>query len=106
MAQNAANMQDAARFIWMDGAQVPWRDANVHIMTHSLHYGLAVFEGVRCYQTARGSACFRLDDHIVRLYRSAKILGMDAKVPMQDLTRACVELVRANAQPECYIRPL
>jgi branched-chain amino acid aminotransferase len=97
---------ELARHVWMDGELVPWRDANVHIMTHSLHYGLAVFEGIRCYATKRGPACFRLDDHLVRLYRSAKILGMGVSIPFADLARACLDLVRANEQPECYIRPL
>src|SRR5438132_3308686 len=96
---------ELARYIWMDGELVPWKDATVHIMTHSLHYGLAVFEGIRCYATARGPACFRLDEHMVRLYRSARILGMGVSVPIAELTKACLELVRANEQPECYIRP-
>jgi branched-chain amino acid aminotransferase len=97
---------ELARTVWMDGELVPWREATVHIMTHSLHYGLAVFEGIRVYKTRRGSAAFRLDEHMVRLYRSAKILGMDVPLPIQDLTRACIEVVKANEQDECYIRPL
>ncbi len=102
----ASEAPELARYVWMDGEMVPWRDAPVHIMTHSLHYGLAVFEGIRCYQTRRGPACFRLDDHMVRLYRSAKILGMEVPIPIERFTRACVDLVKANGQPECYIRPL
>jgi branched-chain amino acid aminotransferase len=97
---------ELAKYVWMDGELVPWRDANIHIMTHSLHYGLAVFEGIRVYATRRGPACFRLDEHLRRLYRSAKILGMQVGPSIEELTRACIELVKANEQPECYIRPL
>jgi branched-chain amino acid aminotransferase len=90
----------------MDGAQVAWRDANVHVMTHSLHYGIAVFEGIRCYATPRGPAIFRLDEHMTRLFRSAKICGMEIPYSREELSRACVALIRANEQDECYIRPL
>ncbi len=94
------------KLVWMDGERVPWGEANVHIMTHSLHYGLAVFEGIRCYKTPRGSGCFRLDDHMVRLYRSAKILGMEVPWKIEQLTKAALDLVRENGQEECYLRPL
>ncbi len=94
------------KFVWMDGDKVPWAEANVHIMTHSLHYGLAVFEGIRCYNTPRGPAAFRLDEHMMRLYRSAKICGLEPPYPIADLTAAVLDLLRTNAQPECYIRPI
>ncbi|HVY62252.1 MAG TPA: branched-chain amino acid transaminase [Planctomycetota bacterium] len=106
MAQTQSGMQDAARYIWMDGERVPWRDANVHVMTHSLHYGIAVFEGIRCYATPRGPAIFRLEEHMTRLWRSAKICGMEIPYSRAELARACIDLVRANEQQECYIRPI
>ena len=106
MATTQAQGLEAARYIWMDGQQVPWRDANVHIMTHSLHYGIAVFEGIRCYSTPRGPAIFRLDAHLTRLYRSAKIVGMEIPYSREQLASACLELIRANEQHECYIRPI
>ena len=99
-------VQEVARYIWMDGANVPWQDANVHIMTHSLHYGIAVFEGIRAYPTARGPAVFRLEEHMTRLFRSAKIVGMDIPYTREQLSRACLDLVRANEQEECYLRPI
>jgi branched-chain amino acid aminotransferase len=94
------------KYVWMDGDRVPWAEANVHIMTHSLHYGLAVFEGIRVYKTPRGSGAFRLDDHMVRLYRSAKIVGLDVPWKIEAMTKAALDLVRENGQEECYIRPL
>ncbi len=106
MATSSGGMQDAARHIWMDGQLVPWRDANVHIMTHSLHYGIAVFEGIRCYSTARGPAIFRLDEHLTRLYHSAKIVGMEIPYGREQLAQACRELIVSNEQKECYIRPI
>ena len=92
--------------IWMDGQLVPWGDANVHILTHSLHYGSGVFEGIRAYETRKGPAIFRLSDHIRRLFASAKIYTIDIPYTPQQLIDACKETVRANELPACYLRPL
>jgi len=92
--------------IWMDGRFVDWDDANVHILTHTLHYGLGVFEGVRCYDTARGSAVFRLEDHTKRLFDSAKILGMEIPFTEDQINEAIKETIRINGLKECYIRPI
>lgn len=94
-------------WIWMDGDFVPWDEAQVHVLTHTLHYGLGVFEGIRCYATdGGGSAIFRLDAHNRRLFDSARILGMDIPFPVEQVAEACVEAVRKNGFPECYLRPL
>ncbi|MGH7859723.1 MAG: branched-chain amino acid transaminase [Candidatus Binatia bacterium] len=93
--------------IWLDGRLVPWDEARVHVLTHTLHYGFGVFEGIRCYQTAGGrSAIFRLREHNERLFDSAHILGLRMPFSRDDIERACVETVRANRLKECYIRPL
>ena len=92
--------------IWMDGNLVNWDDATVHILTHTLHYGSGVFEGIRCYPTAQGGAVFRLTDHMVRLFNSAKILMMEIPYSLDDLVEATKETVRANNLDACYIRPL
>jgi branched-chain amino acid aminotransferase len=92
--------------IWMNGTLVDWADAKIHIASHVIHYGSGVFEGARCYQTPRGSACFRLDAHMRRLYDSARIYRMDPQVDEATLTEAVLETIRANAQKACYIRPL
>lgn len=93
-------------YIWMDGEMVPWDDANVHLLTHSLHYGLGVFEGIRCYATKQGPAVFRLTDHMRRLHRSAKIHLMQMNYSVDELVEATKEVVRANSVDACYIRPL
>lgn len=91
----------------MDGKLVPWHEANVHVLTHTLHYGMGVFEGIRCYRTQNGtSAIFRLDEHIERLFASAKILGMEVPYSPKDLTDATLSVVRENQLEECYIRPI
>ena len=93
--------------IWMDGRFVDWDDAKVHVLTHTLHYGVGVFEGIRCYQTKAGrSAIFRLPEHTRRLFDSAKILGLKIPFSAEEIERACVETVRVNRLRECYIRPL
>ncbi len=97
---------DKVEKIWMDGELVNWDDANVHILTHTLHYGCGVFEGVRAYQTSRGAAIFRLRDHIERLFNSAKIFMIDIPYTVDELCAATVELVRVNALDSCYIRPI
>ncbi|RIK07765.1 MAG: branched chain amino acid aminotransferase [Acidobacteria bacterium] len=93
-------------YIWMDGDLVPWDDANVHLLTHSLHYGLGVFEGIRCYATKQGPAVFRLTDHMRRLHRSAKIHLMQMNYSVDELVEATKNVVRANSVDACYIRPL
>ena len=97
---------DKVEKIWMDGELVNWDDANVHILTHTLHYGCGVFEGVRAYQTDRGAAVFRLRDHIERLFNSAKIFMIDIPYTVDELCEATVELVRVNDLDSCYIRPI
>ncbi len=92
--------------IWMDGELVDWDDANVHILTHSLHYGSGVFEGIRAYATSRGPAVFRLTDHITRLFDSAKVYLIEIPFSVDDLVEAVKETVRVNALESCYIRPI
>ncbi|MGH9157580.1 MAG: branched-chain amino acid transaminase [Acidimicrobiales bacterium] len=92
--------------IWMDGDLVDWDDAKIHILTHSLHYGCGVFEGIRAYATASGPAVFRLTDHIVRLFDSAKIFMLDIPYSIEQLIAATKETVRVNGLDSCYIRPL
>ena len=92
--------------IWMNGSMVEWAEAKIHIASHVIHYGSGVFEGARCYATPRGSACFRLDTHMRRLYDSAKIYRMEPQVPLDVLTEAVLETIRANSFKACYIRPI
>jgi branched-chain amino acid aminotransferase len=92
--------------IWMDGHKVPWRDANVHVLTHTLHYGVGAFEGIRAYETPKGTAIFRLEDHIQRLFDTAHILHMDIPYEQATIRDACVENVRENKLDSAYIRPL
>jgi branched-chain amino acid aminotransferase len=99
-------MADRDGFIWYDGKLVPWRDATTHVLTHTLHYGLGVFEGVRCYKTVNGPALFRLRDHTERLLRSARIFGMNIPYSKEQLDAAHKEVVRANNLDSCYVRPL
>jgi branched-chain amino acid aminotransferase len=92
--------------IWMNGTLVDWADATIHIASHVVHYGSGVFEGARCYDTPRGSATFRLDAHLNRLFDSAKIYRMEPKFSYSDLHKATMETIRANQFKACYIRPL
>jgi len=94
------------KLIWMDGKLVPWEKANVHVLTHTLHYGLGVFEGIRCYETDKGSAVFRLKDHIRRLENSAKLVGMKLPYSAEQLASAVQQTIKANEIVECYIRPI
>lgn len=100
------SFSDRDGFIWSDGNMVPWRDATTHVLTHTLHYGLGVFEGVRAYETAEGTAIFRLEDHTDRLFRSAHILGMKIPFDRETLNQAQIEVVRRNELSSAYIRPL
>jgi branched-chain amino acid aminotransferase len=90
----------------MDGKLVAWEDAKVHVMVHSLHYGLAVFEGIRCYKGKNGSAVFRLDEHIDRLFDSAHIFQMEIPYTKAQIKDAVLQTIRANKLSECYVRPL
>lgn len=90
----------------MDGKLVPWDKANVHILTHTLHYGLGAFEGIRCYSTPKGPAIFRLDEHVTRLFQSAHIFQMEIPFSEADIRKAIIDTVRKNKLKECYIRPL
>jgi branched-chain amino acid aminotransferase len=100
------SMADRDGFIWHDGRLVPWREATTHVLTHSLHYGLAVFEGVRAYNTQIGTAIFRLKEHTDRLFNSAHIYRMMIPYTRQQLMEAQREVVRANDLESCYIRPI
>jgi branched-chain amino acid aminotransferase len=92
--------------VWMNGKIVNWADATIHVASHVIHYGTAVFEGMRCYETPKGSAFFRLDAHMRRLFDSARIYRMEYALDQTALTKAVVETVQANGLPACYIRPL
>jgi branched-chain amino acid aminotransferase len=92
--------------IWMNGTLVDWADAKIHIASHVIHYGSGVFEGARCYSTPRGSACFRLDAHMRRLFDSCKIYRMEPQLDVATLTDAVLETIRGNAFKACYIRPI
>ena len=100
------SMADKDGFIWFDGKLVPWREANIHVLTHSLHYGLAVFEGLRTYNTVDGPAIFRLPEHTERWFNSAKIYMMKMPYDVDTLMAAHCETVRANKLDSCYLRPI
>ena len=100
------SMADRDGHIWYDGKLVPWRDANTHVLTHSLHYGLAVFEGVRAYKTVNGTSIFRLKEHTDRLFNSAHIYLMKIPYTREQIMEAQKEVVRANELEACYIRPI
>jgi branched-chain amino acid aminotransferase len=100
------SMADRDGFIWMDGDLKPWRECTTHVLTHTLHYGVGCFEGVRAYATPRGTAVFRLEDHTKRLFNSAKILGMKIPFTPEQVNAAICEVVKTNKLRECYIRPM
>ncbi len=100
------SMSDRDGKIWMDGQLVDWRDAKIHVLTHTLHYGCGAFEGVRAYKTERGTAIFRLPEHTERLFNSAKILRMQIPFTPAQVMAAQREVVRVNALESCYLRPL
>jgi branched-chain amino acid aminotransferase len=99
-------MHDRDGWIWYDGRLVPWREATTHVLTHSLHYGLAVFEGIRAYATPRGAVVFRLDDHLERLSGSAHVYGMPMPYDRATLRAACIGIVKANGLDSGYVRPI
>jgi len=99
-------MLKASEKIWMDGRLVNWGDANVHVLTHTLHYGVGAFEGIRCYKTAAGPAIFRLDEHVDRLFASAHILQIVIPYTREQIVEAIKDTVRINRLESCYIRPI
>lgn len=92
--------------IWMNGKLVPFKDAKVHVLTHALHYSTSIFEGIRCYDTPKGSAIFRLEEHVDRLFKSAKLYSMKMEFSKKELLDAIIKTVKASKLKECYIRPL
>ncbi len=94
------------RWIWMNGKLLKWEEAKVHVLSHALHYGTAVFEGIRCYKTSRGPAVFRLPEHIQRFFDSAKIIRMALPYSKRELEEAVLQVIRENQVEECYIRPI
>src|SRR6266480_1572404 len=92
--------------IWMNGELIDWADAKIHVGSHGLHYGSGVFEGIRAYETPKGSAVFRLTDHLQRLNDSARLLNMQLGYSLEELRSACMELIGANGVRECYLRPI
>ena len=92
--------------IWFNGEFVPWGEANIHVLSHVVHYGSSVFEGIRCYSTAKGPAVFRLQDHVRRLFDSAKIYRMEIPYTQEEVCAAVLETIRTNGLKECYIRPV
>jgi len=100
------SMSDRDGVIWFDGKMVPWREANVHVLTHTLHYGMGVFEGVRAYETDKGPAIFRLKEHTNRLFDSAKIMNMEIPFSKEEITQAQLASVRDNNLDSAYLRPM
>jgi len=92
--------------VWMNGKLVPFKNANVHVLTHALHYSTAVFEGIRCYNTPNGSAIFRLQEHVDRFFNSAKLYSMKIKYSKKQISDAIIKTVKASGLKECYIRPI
>jgi branched-chain amino acid aminotransferase len=106
MEKTMSTMADRDGVIWLDGEMVPWREATTHVLTHTLHYGMGVFEGVRAYQTDKGAAIFRLDEHTARLQRSAHIMNMPMPYTSEELNAAQCAAVRENQLESAYIRPM
>jgi branched-chain amino acid aminotransferase len=97
---------DESGKIWFNGALVDWKEANIHVLSHVVHYGSSVFEGIRCYHTTRGPAIFRLKDHVNRLFNSAKIYRMEIPYSQEEFFQFIIDTVRANKLEKCYIRPV
>ncbi|MEW6757790.1 MAG: branched-chain amino acid transaminase [Acidobacteriota bacterium] len=93
-------------WIWMNGKFVPWNEAHIHVLSHVIHYGSSVFEGIRCYETPRGPRVLRLKDHIQRLYHSAKVYRMEIPFTLDEYCEVCLEVIRRNGMQKCYIRPV
>src|SRR5215472_2954664 len=96
----------ASEFVWHNGHLIPWDDAKIHVMSHVVNYGSSVFEGIRCYQTPKGPAIFRLRDHSLRLMQSCKVYRIDIDYSLDELVQGTVDLVAANKVAPCYIRPI
>ena len=99
-------MSDYSKYIWYNSNIIPWEEANTHVMSHVLHYGSGVFEGIKCYKTTKGPAIFRLEDHIDRLFKSALLYRMKVDVSKEEIINGCKKIVKANDLTECYIRPI
>lgn len=97
---------DKVDYIWKNGEMLKWDEANDHVLTHTLHYGTGVFEGIRAYETEKGAAIFRLEDHIKRLFESAEKIGMKIPYTIEEITEATIKIVKENKLKSCYIRPL
>jgi branched-chain amino acid aminotransferase len=97
---------DESSKIWKNGTMVPWKDATIHLAAHVIHYGSGVFEGIRCYKMKKGSAIFRLEDHVRRLLHSAKIYRMAVPYSAEQISKACCDIIKVNAYDEAYIRPI
>jgi branched-chain amino acid aminotransferase len=97
---------DKSKWVWRNGAVVPWADATTHVSSHALHYGSGVFEGIRCYETTDGPAVFRLDEHLDRFYQSAETHGMPIPFRREELSEAICELIERNGFKSCYVRPI
>ena len=106
MSNKDVNTKKIAQKVWHNGELINWDDARVHVMTHAIHYGSSVFEGIRCYNTDNGPAVFRLGDHMKRLINSAKIYRMDVDFSCGDFANGTVDLIRESGLDECYIRPV
>lgn len=100
------NFADKDGYIWLDGEWLQWRDAKVHVLTNTLHYGLGIFEGIRVYATSKGSAVFRLDEHLNRFYDSAKLVHLKMDLSKEALKEACLEALKKNNLVDAYIRPM
>ena len=99
-------MSDYSKYIWYNSNILPWEEANTHVMSHVLHYGSGVFEGIKCYETLKGPAIFRLEDHIDRLFNSAALYNMKVNLPKEEILNGCKEITKANNLKSCYIRPI
>ncbi len=99
-------MSDQSKYIWFNGAMVPWKEAKVHVMSHAIHYGSGVWEGIKCYKTEDGPAIFKLDGHIRRLYNSAKNYDINIPYSPNEIKKACINVVDVNEFDSCYIRPI
>jgi branched-chain amino acid aminotransferase len=106
MAEKDVNTMKISPKVWKNGEVIEWDDARIHVMSHVVHYGSSVFEGIRCYETSKGSAVFRLPEHIQRLLNSAKIYRMDSGYARQEIIEATVDLIRQSGLESCYIRPV